>query len=326
MTENTCMITGGSGFIGNHLTTYFLSNSDYDKICVLDLKPPIFHDKRLIYKECDIRKPINVDIELSNCDCYHLAGHSREPKYLWEDYFYTNYIGTQNVCEFAKRRDIKNILFTSTMMIFRAGEERMSEMSITAPDTAYGISKLLAEWVLLSWKSSSPDHRLRIIRPGVVFGKGENGNFTRLYYSLKKGLFFYVGRQNTVKSCVYVKDLINFLVFLADDRFKNTIYNVAYPSPTTIQTICDSFFEVFEFKRKVFTIPYKLALACAYLLEWFNKLGILKGNIHHRHIQKLYFSTNIAPDNMSSIGFNFNYSLLEALKDWKKDCAPNDLY
>jgi succinate dehydrogenase/fumarate reductase flavoprotein subunit len=77
------------------------------------------------------------------------------------------------------------------MMVFRAGEARNHEESLTAPDTGYGMSKLLAQWVLTAWQKAAPERRLRMVKLGVVFGRWENGNYTRLYYALKKRRFAY---------------------------------------------------------------------------------------------------------------------------------------
>jgi len=211
------------------------------------------------------------------------------------------------------------------MMVYRAGEQRMSEASLTAPDTAYGISKLLSEYSLKCWVNQSPERRLRIVRAPVVFGKGENGNFTRLYMALKKNRFFYIGKSDTIKSCIYVKDLIGFLLLLSEDIGETVVYNIAYPDCTTIESICKGFMQVFKFKAKIMTVPYRLALVLSYFFEYLNSLKIIQTDVHHRRIQKLFFSTNILADEMQKIGYNLDYSLLEALEDWMKDCLPNDI-
>ena len=45
----------------------------------------------------------------------------------------------------------------------------------------------------------------------VIFGKGEKGNLTRIARTLKKGLFVYPGRKDTIKACVYVKDVCRLI-------------------------------------------------------------------------------------------------------------------
>ncbi len=148
MKPESCIITGGSGFIGTHLIYHLLATKRFNKLYVLDLKAPQVVSPDVTYVQCDIRQPIAVDIA-EQCDtCYHLAALCKEPGYEWDEYFETNYSGTVNVCDYAEKIGIKNIIFTSTMMVFQAGEKRNDEEALTAPDTAYGMSKLLAELAL----------------------------------------------------------------------------------------------------------------------------------------------------------------------------------
>jgi len=235
-------------------------------------------------------------------------------------------VGTVNVCDWISRIGVKNMIFTSTMMVFRAGETRNHEESLTAPDTGYGMSKLLAEWVLKEWQScASDDRRLRIVRPGVVFGQWENGNYTRLYYALKKRRFAYIGRKTTVKGSIYVKDVVKFLKFVTNDTYSRCIYNLVFPQPTTIKDICNTLCEVFGLSHRIPVIPYRIALGMAYGFEILAALGI-KNSIHHRRIQKLFHSTDISADPAYQNGFELSYSLQKALEDWRKDCLPKDIY
>ena len=58
-------------------------------------------------------------------------------------------------------------------------QRMMSSSTLPTPNTAYGIAKLVAEKIHEKWQNGDAAHRqLTIVRPGVVFGKGENGNFT----------------------------------------------------------------------------------------------------------------------------------------------------
>jgi nucleoside-diphosphate-sugar epimerase len=186
------------------------------------------------------------------------------------------------------------------------------------------MSKLLAEQVLKAWCVGT-ERRLRIVRLGVVFGQWENGNYTRLYYALKKRRFAYIGRKTTIKGSLYVKDVIRFLQFITQDKFDRCIYNLVYPQATTIEEICNTMNEVFGFSSRIPVIPYRLALLAAYGFEILTMLGI-KTSIHHRRIQKLYHSTDISADAAYQTGFELKYSLREGLEDWRKDCLPEDIY
>jgi len=325
MTNSSYLIFGGSGFIGSHLVRE-LKQLGVDNITVADIVPPqgeIFSGTNFVY--CDVRSPIQCANISTSAVIIHLAALCKEPGYDWDEYFKTNYSGTLNICEFAERTGINHIVFTSTMMVFRAGDRRYREDDLTSPDTAYGISKLLAELALNEWSGKSADRHLNIVRPGVVFGKGEKGNFTKLYYALKKSRFAYIGRRDTVKGCIYVKDLVGFLIFLSYTPQEKKLFNFVYPDPITIEDICTAMCSEFGFTKQIPVVPYSLALFAGYIFEILSLFG-LKTSIHHRRVQKLFFSTNISADRAMSTGFPLKYTLQDALKDWRRDCMPEDVH
>ena len=321
-----CLVTGGSGFIGTHLLEALTRAPDVERIVVMDLLPPAVHDPRIEFVRCDIRDPIIIDPQqLAGLDtCYHLAAVCKEPGYPWDEYYRTNYEGTRHLCDLMELVGIPNLVFTSTTMVFRAGEKRMCEASLTAPDTAYGMSKVLAEVLLGGWAQADTGRRLRIVRPGVVFGRGEGANFTRLYYALKRRRFVYVGRRDTIKGCIYVKDVVEFLRYVSTDPGERTVYNLVYPDPMTIETICRTIGEVFQMPRRIPTVPFRLALAGAHLFEILAALG-LRTAIHHRRIEKLFHSTNASAEPARAVGVPV-YGFREALEDWRRECLPRDLY
>lgn len=327
MAEDTldCVVTGGSGFIGTHLVRELLADPRIGQIYILDLHPPRVTNPRVTFFSCDLRKPVMFLPERPCRVCFHLAAICKEPGFPWDEYFLANHIGTVNLIDFLRRAGIPSVLYTSTMMVFRPGDRAMGEDSVAAPDTAYGMSKLLGELELRAWSQEAAHRRLRIVRPGVVFGKGENGNFTRMYYALRKGRFAFVGRKTTVKGCVYVKDVVHCLQFLMDDAAPRVSYNLVLPEVTTVEAICEAFFEVFHFRRWVPVVPFPLAYALGLAGEVLSRLGIETG-VHHRRIEKLFYSTNLSAGELQTAGFQFQYSLRTALADWRADCAPQDLY
>lgn len=324
--SRSCLVTGGSGFVGTHLLQALLADPGVEHIVVLDLVPPRVESPRIEYWKCDIRDPILEQLrESTRFDtCYHLAAVCREPGYEWNEYFLTNYVGTINVLDYLARAHVNNVIFTSTTMVFRAGEHRPAEESLTAPDTAYGMSKLLAEVYANGWQRSLPARRLRVIRPGVIFGKGENANFTRLYHALRRRRFAYVGRRDTIKGCIYVKDLVRLLAHLTADTENRVTYNAVYPDPFTIEDICSAFCRVQQMSHRVPTIPYRVALALAYFFEFLAALGF-RTSIHHRRIEKLYHSTNASAEPARALGLP-QYDLERALADWQLDCGDVLLY
>lgn len=318
------LLTGGSGFIGTVLLRQLLSSNEVHRIVNLDLVDSPINDDRLRTIKTDVRKPDVPSLLIDgNFDfCIHLAALCKEPNFEWEQYFETNHRGTKNIVGLCEQLGIRQIIFTSTMMVYRAGEVKRTEESITAPDTAYGISKLLAEEELLTWEARAGDRRLKIIRPAVVFGENENANFTRLYHSIKRGIFPYVGKSSTVKANVYVKELVSFIQFVLNGNARATIYNMAFPGVYTIKRIVSDIKEVFDINSVHPVLPVRPLLWVSYLFEALNHMGVSNG-VHHRRIEKLYYSTDVYPANALRDGYIFQYDLQSALKDWKCSGDPN---
>ena len=314
------LITGGSGFVGQHLLAHLFEKYADLSVVNLDLVPSKYERQNLSTIILDLRdREQLVNLEEVHFDyCIHLAALCKEPGFEWEEYFQTNDRGTKNLLEYLEKCKVNKIAFTSTMMVYKAGEHQKKETDLSCPDTAYGISKLLAEREIEKWANKSNDRNYFTVRPSVIFGENENANFTRLYDALKNKRFAYVGRKTTVKSCVYVKEVCNALEYSYQNNIFGT-FNFAFEGDSEIGTIVDSFKKVFGFRRLwVPVIPYKLLKWVAKGFQVLNSLG-LKNGIHPRRIEKLYFSTNISPQKMIKTGYKFQYNLISALEDWKKE-------
>lgn len=317
------LITGGSGFIGTHLILDLLKSGIFESIKNLDIVDAKIKDTKLETDIVDIRdSKLNNKVNGIFDICIHLAALCKEPGFKWEEYFETNHVGTVNTISLCEKLGIEKIIFTSTMMVYQAGEVQRTENSITTPDTAYGISKLLAEKELQIWKARGINRELKIIRPAVVFGENENANFTRLYKSLKRGLFPFIGKDSTVKSNIYVHELNAFIQFLLTQHTPTDVFNFGFPETYTMRQITDAFNSVFGFKPFRPTLPLGLMLIMARLFQLLNALGF-KNPIHPRRIEKLYYSTNILPKAALDSNYQFKYDLKSALEDWKQSVDPN---
>ena len=209
------IVTGGSGFIGTHLINLLKEVYPDCNIYNLDIVENC-QDGKATYINCDVRKPIDLkDVVITVDDIiFNFAAVHRTPGHPDHAYFETNILGAENVTAFAEKHGIRKIVFTSSIAPYGAAEDLKKETTLPTPNTPYGISKLVAEKIHTIWQAKSQQERqLTIVRPGVVFGKRENGNFTRLYWGIRGHKFMYPGRKDTVKACIYVKELVRFMLY-----------------------------------------------------------------------------------------------------------------
>lgn len=319
------IIFGSSGFIGTHLAKYVSEVEPQSYIYKYDISKKVSTDYELL----DVRKPIDLRFNNTNDTIiFNLAAIHTTPGHQEHEYFETNILGAENVCNFAREQKINTIVFTSSIAPYGPSEEIKLEVTMPMPNSPYGISKLTAEYIHKVWQAEDPlNRKLIIVRPGVVFGKGERGNFTRLYQSLKKGFFFYPGRKDTIKAAVYVKDVVRILY---ETSMKNIpgveIYNLTYEPAPTIQEICDTMAQVTNSKSPTVLIPATfLKLAAGSLYYTGRLIGKKINGIHPDRVKKLMISTNISGRKLSESPYKLNFTLQEAIADWFKDCNYEEL-
>ena len=168
------------------------------------------------------------------------------------------------------------------------------------------------------------NRELTILRPGVVYGKGEHGNFTRLYWGIRKGYFFYTGRKDTIKACIYVKELVRFMKYrMIDNSFTGIdIYNSTFEPAFRIDQICETMMKATGLKRHIFLIPGGLLMFAARVL---GPIGGKKVGIHPDRVKKLMISTNISGKKLAASGYEFHYTFEESICDWFSDCNREGL-
>jgi nucleoside-diphosphate-sugar epimerase len=320
--ERVAIVFGGAGFIGTHLLRSLISTGRYGRIISADLKQPRQPVQGVEYRICDVRGPISFSEAFEQPDIYNLAAVHTTPGHEDWEYFCTNISGATNVCAFAERCESKALVFTSSIATYGPTETPRDESGSFVPDSAYGRSKLLAESIHRLWREGREDRRLIIVRPAVIFGAGEGGNFTRLAALLKSGRFVYPGRRDTVKACGYVGELVRSIEFARDLNETEIVYNFAYPERYTTQDICSAFHDVAGYPTPKVTVPLWLMLCGGFLFEVLAALG-LKTSVNRARVYKLVNSTNIIPARLQAAGYEFQTDLHAGLQQWFNENGKN---
>lgn len=322
------LIFGGGGFIGTHLAKYIAEEEKHIKdIYNLDINNRENSYSKFI--NIDVRKPIELHLpDFSSAILYNLAAVHVTPGHTEHEYFEANVLGADNICDFARKNHINTIVFTSSIAPYGVSEDLKTEVTLPMPNTPYGISKLTAEYIHKIWQAEKPyERKLIIVRPGVVFGKNEGGNFTRLYDSLKKGVFFYPGRKDTIKAAVYVKDVVRVLYETSIfEQSGLTTLNLTYSPAPTIETICQTIARVTNVAEpKVVLHSQTLKWTAGVLYNIARIFGKKINGIHPDRVKKLMISTNISGEKLFNSRYQLKYTLEDAITDWFNDCDKRGL-
>ena len=327
------IIFGGSGYIGYFLIQRLIKDNLFDYIIIFDLKEPqIFLEphleERVQYLKGDVRKPIKIDkieaLDNEKSWVFNLAAIHREPGHDYHEYFDTNIAGAYNINSFAREHKIQNLFFTSSIAPYGKSIEQRTEKSSLYPETAYGISKGMAELIHKNWLSEDIKRRLIIVRPSVIFGPKDPGNVYRMISSLKKGTFILPDGGNVIKAYGYVYGLVDSILFTMNKKDQKLIvYNYAENPLLTLREMTMVATSKLKYSKKTLSLPVSFLAFIAEFIQIGSKIMGKKSDIHPVRVRKAGFPTNIKPEYLISRGFDFKYDFESSLEHWQS-VSPED--
>jgi GlcNAc-P-P-Und epimerase len=324
----TAIVTGGSGFIGRFLIRDLINSSEFALVINMDIRKPAKLEPGETFVQADLRGPVVPPVETIDPEgswIFNLAAACREPGFENHEYFDINVRGAENTINMAESLGIRNIFFTSTMSSYGRMQLPTPETAMQYPETAYGVSKAIAERIHQVWLERNPDRRLVICRPGVIFGPGDKENIPRMISAVRKGYFLFPGDPNIVKGYGYVYGLVESIHFVRARGERLSIYNYAEKDCLTLEGMVKTIGDAFGEKGRIVKVPMWLLVMAAYLLQFSGKILGRKFAIHPVRVRKVAFPTNLRPQYLINAGFSFKYGLPEALRHWKNE-APSDFW
>ena len=166
---------------------------------------------------------------------FHLAAITANASSSYNSMIGTNVIGTENILKAytdanptAKAESLKLIYSSSvTVYGYRRDGETLTEDSEPMPKSPYSESKYMAEHIIKEFAERNSCINYTILRIGVIYGKGYEHNFNKVFKLLKEGRLMYVGNGMNHLTLVNITDVIRG-IFLAFDSKKsvNRTYNL----------------------------------------------------------------------------------------------------
>lgn len=174
-----CLVTGGAGFIGAHVTDFLIGQGH--EVVVLDDLSGGFEDnvnKAALFIKGSITDVTLVEslFETHRFDyVYHLAAYAAEglSHFIRRFNYQNNLIGSINLINESVKYGVKCFVFTSSIAVYGAAKPPMTEETVPMPEDPYGIAKLAVEQDL---KCAHEMFGLNyvIFRPHNVYGEYQN--------------------------------------------------------------------------------------------------------------------------------------------------------
>lgn len=265
------LVTGASGFVGQHLVKALkqkelyvvgvgreLINSEADKF----FSVPDFTDSRAWQEPLD------------NCDVVvHLAARvhvmNDESVSPLAEFRRVNVEGTLNLARQAAAASVKRFVFISSIKV--NGEFTELNRPFTADnqaksDDAYGLSKFEAEEAL-KLLATQVDMDVVIIRPPLIYGHGVKANFANMMLAVKRGLPLPLGAIYNKRSFVYVENLVSLIMFCIDHpAAANQTFLVSDGQDLSTTELLRMSATALGVNPRLVPVPQKLVEVCAILL------------------------------------------------------------
>jgi GlcNAc-P-P-Und epimerase len=255
-------VIGGSGFIGTRLVRRLKSKNQFI-LKIIDKAPSQSFSK--LVTDCDVRSVEQLRKAISEQSIVvNLAAEHRDdvrPLSLYDD---VNVGGAKNICAIANEKNVRIIIFTSTVAVYGFAPIGTDESGKIAPFNDYGRTKYEAEQVFKAWQSEAPSERtLVIIRPTVVFGEQNRGNVYNLLRQIASGKFFMVGNGENRKSMAYVENVTAFIEYSISFKPGVHIYNFIDKPDFTMNTLVGNVNRILGRPER---IGFRLPFALGYLI------------------------------------------------------------
>lgn len=267
-------VVGGSGFIGTRLCRRLTQYATFS-FSIIDKAPSnAFPDK---VKIGDVRSVDALRTAIAEGSVIiNLAAEHRDdvrPLSLYDD---VNVGGARNICTVAREKNVKTIVFTSTVAVYGFAPIGTDESGKIAPFNDYGRSKYEAEQVFKEWQAEAPDDRtLVIIRPTVVFGEQNRGNVYNLLRQIASGRFVMVGDGKNRKSMAYVENIAAFLEYAMTFKPGVHVFNFIDKPDFTMNALVGT---VNRMLGKSEEIGFRLPFAVGYLIgKGFDAVAAITG-------------------------------------------------
>jgi len=310
MINNICII-GGSGFIGTVLSKKFINKIDFSIIDKIES-----NQYSNLTQIADVRNMESLRKVIPDSSIIiNLAAEHRDDVKPISLYGEVNVNGAKNICIVAREKNVKKIIFTSTVAVYGFGPIGTDENGKINPFNEYGKTKYKAEQIYKLWQEEDPDERtLVIIRPTVVFGENNRGNVYNLFHQIISGKFIMVGNGYNKKSMAYVENVVAFIKHSLIFKPGIHIYNYVDKPDFTMNSLISLVRGIMGFQKKnIVKIPYIIGFFIGKLFDLLTLISGKKFTISSIRIKKFCANSvyNTAIDNS---GFKAPITIKDALE------------
>jgi GlcNAc-P-P-Und epimerase len=305
-------IIGGSGFIGSRLCERLSKKEITFQILDKVISTSFTRESVLV----DVRsvKLLQATIKQESV-LINLAAEHRDDVFPLSLYDDVNVQGAKNICLVANQKNIRTIIFTSSVAVYGFSPLGTDEFGKIAPFNDYGRTKWKAEQVYKAWQAVDPKNRtLVIIRPTVVFGERNRGNVFNLLKQIASGKFVMVSNGLNRKSMAYVENVAAFLEYSMSFKPGVHLYNYLDKPDFSMNDLVNHVNKLLGRSSEIkFRLPYMFGLIIGNIFDLAAKVLDRKFPISSIRVKK-FCANSVYESAISQTGFVPPVKLMDAIE------------
>ncbi|GIU82211.1 MAG: TIGR01777 family protein [Acidobacteria bacterium] len=202
-------------------------------------------------------------------------------------------LGTRNLVEALKRREIKPKVFISASAIGFYGNRGDEILTEESPKGEGFFPEVCTEWEAEALKAEDFGARVVLLRIGIVLAK-EGGALKKMLLPFWLGLGGVVGSGKQWMSWIALEDLVRIIIFSLENDSVQGAINCTAPNPVTNYEFTKTLGKVLS-RPTILPIP---SLAIKFLFGEMGETLLLEGN-------------RVLPKRLQDLGFEFSFPNLE---------------
>jgi nucleoside-diphosphate-sugar epimerase len=266
------LVTGGTGFIGSHLTEALIRKGVQVR-CLLRKTSDLKWLKGLPIESVpgDCKDKASLSEAVRGVDwVFHLAGTTKAIKK--ETYFEVNSFGTENLIQACLENNprLQKFIYISSQAAAGPSKNGLNKKELDScdPVSFYGRSKRLGEESVLAWAHELP---ALILRPSVVYGPRDK-DLLALFKCLSRRIKpCFTGRQQWLSLC-YVQDIVQGILLAVETPAKSgEIFFLSDEKGYRMEEIGDIFAQAMGITALRVRIPRRMVKGFACFSETLSK-------------------------------------------------------
>jgi len=231
------LVTGASGFIGNYVLEYLVSNTNHQIIATSrdneKVKDKLWYSKVQFYEVDLYCKKNNFFEFFGNPDMLVHLAWSNLPNYTKTFHITDNLVNEILFLENILDQGLKQLVVTGTCFEYGMQEGELNETIPTQPQNAYSIAKDALR-KFLEIKTAENNIRFLWLRLFYMFGKGQSPNsiISQLEYAIQNGeKKFNMSGGEQIRDYLPVEKVAEYIVKCALNQKARGIINISSGKP-----------------------------------------------------------------------------------------------